>query len=199
MWKQPISHSLRQLSFTGLLLLSSLIVVSPILIVVSPVVSTSVQAAESELNLDSPLTISADEAIIDDKSGKATYLGSVELSQGPLQMKCDSLEIYMTKDGQKPQVERVVATGKPASFQQSLKITQDGIKQSLSANANTIEYDLLKKSITLEGDAKIVKNDTRFEGESIIYKINEEKIIADSKSSSTSKSRRVKIVLPTSR
>ncbi|HBF07224.1 MAG TPA: lipopolysaccharide transport periplasmic protein LptA [Gammaproteobacteria bacterium] len=146
---------------------------------------------------DRALSIAADDAEIDEPKGWAAYTGNVELKQGALEIKCDKLEIFRENDG----ISKVVASGNPAYFSQ--KIPKEELKpnqaDSLNAEAQTITYQLVTKSIELEGKAQITQGDTLFEGHTIEYQIESRKIIAKSNQAeqeSGEENQRVKIVLP---
>lgn len=152
--------------------------------------------AENE-DYDRALSIAADDAEIDEPKGWAAYTGNVELKQGSLQIKCDKLEIFREADG----ISKVIASGNPAYFSQ--KIPKEELKpnqaDSLNAEAKTITYQLMTKSIELEGKAQITQGDTVFEGHTIEYLIESRKIIAKSSQAeqeSGEENQRVKIVLP---
>ena len=139
------------------------------------------------------LSISAMDAEIDEVNGWARYSGEVELEQGSLLIQCDQLQVFRADRS----VDRIVATGSPAHYQQEVESDQEG--NNIDAHAQRITYQLESRSIELQGDAKIQQGDNVFEGHSIIYQIDNRKIIAKStisESTPVQERKRVKIVLP---
>ncbi|MCG8670693.1 MAG: lipopolysaccharide transport periplasmic protein LptA, partial [Pseudomonadales bacterium] len=111
---------------------------------------SSANALESDKH--QPIDIAADNAILDDKAGKAIYRGSVELTQGTLKIVADQLTIETGKEGK---VEKVIAKGELAHFTQ---IPNENDKP-IEAQANTVEYYVTKEKIVLIEQAKVVQNE----------------------------------------
>jgi len=153
------------------------------------------QSAFANSDLADALTIDAAQAEIDEAKGFALYSGEVVLQQGSLKIECDSLQIFQSAGG----IDKVVAKGEPALYSQSLKPQNESSKSDMiQAQAQSITYVLDKKSIELEGAAKIKLNENTFEGNSIVYQIEQRKIIANGdQNTKTGNKERVKIVLPT--
>lgn len=63
---------------------------------------------------DQPVVIDSNAATYDDNTAISTYTGDVVATQGSLEVKSDKLVVYF-KDGD---VNKLVATGKPARFKQ---------------------------------------------------------------------------------
>ncbi len=66
---------------------------------------------------DQPLQVAADSASFNEKTGIATYRGSVVIRQGTLEVRADEVVITVDKEGN---VSTTVATGKPARYQQQV-------------------------------------------------------------------------------
>lgn len=133
---------------------------------------------------DQPLQVSADSARFDEKSGVATYKGSVVIRQGTLEVRADDLVITVDKDGN---VTSTIAKGKPARYQQQT----DPKKGLVMAEAARIDYDLKNETITLTGQARLRQEGASFQGASIVYAIARQQV--EAKGDATS---RVQLVLP---
>jgi len=148
------------------------------------------------------LELAADSAEIDEAAGWAVYSGNVELTQGSLQIQCDTLRIERGEQG----IRKIVATGKPASYSQAIILPDEPEVEDarITASANQIIYLLEGQSIELNGNANIKQGQRQFNGHSIVYRIDERKIIARSANplpagtepADAKPNSRVKIVLP---
>ena len=121
-----------------------------------------------------PIDVSADSAVLDDKAGKATYRGNVILTQGTLKIQADQLTIEAGKQGK---VEKVIATGNLARFEQ----IPNPDEKPIEAQANTVEYYVVNEKIILIENARVVQNDNLFEGNVIEYDISQQKLQARGK------------------
>lgn len=131
--------------------------------------TNAVMALESDKY--QPIDVSADSAVLDDKAGKALYRGNVLLTQGTLKIIAEQLTIQAGSEGK---VEKVIATGDQAQFEQ----TPNENDKPIEAQANTIEYFVANEKIILIENARVVQNDNLFEGNIIEYDIREEKLQA---------------------
>lgn len=163
----------------------------------------SFKAFAEDHDKNQALSISAAKAEIDEPSGWAVYSGSVVLEQGSLSIECDQLQIFRSESG----IDKIIASGTPARYSQnieastqneSLKNEEQKEPQTIQATAKQITYQLESRSIELEGGAQIQQGDNIFEGYSILYQIDNRKIIARSDDQKTEgeKPQRVKIILP---
>ena len=157
----------------------------------------STHAFAEQTDADQALSISAMDAEIDEPNGWARYSGDVELQQGSLFIQCDQLQIFRSNKG----VNKIIAEGKPARYSQDLTDPNNpeaSDAESIKAHADRLIYQLESRSIELQGNAKIQQGENLFEGHSILYQIDNRKIIARSRNSTFPEERkqRVKIVLP---
>jgi lipopolysaccharide export system protein LptA len=120
---------------------------------------------------EQPIQLKADQANIDDKKGKSIYQGSVVLTQGSLVMKADKITIYHPKK----QIIKIVAVGNPTTYKQR----PEGKQQTVSAQANTIEWYEEKEEIHLIKNALLKQNNNTFKGFKIIYDTKKETIKAN--------------------
>lgn len=110
---------------------------------------------------DKPISIEADSVDIDDRNGVAIYKGRVELSQGTIKMKADSVTVT-SREGQ---TDHIRARGNPVHFEQQ----PDGEKGLIKARANTIEYDSNGEITYLIGNAVLNQGKDSFKSDRIIY------------------------------
>ena len=140
-----------------------------------------------------PITIQADFAELNESIGTAIYQGNVQLSQGSLLIHSDRIVVFSNS---KNKVEKVVATGTPASFEQQL----ESKKPKVVAKAHDIEYQPLASKLILSHNAELTQGENRFEGERIVYNIKQQILNASGDLDATNEDNkpktRVKMVLP---
>ncbi len=108
-----------------------------------------------------PIHIKSDTAEIDDAKGISIYRGHVNIDQGSINLKAEVVTIYNDDDG----ISKVIATGKPAHYQQQHK-TDEAL---MHAYGNTINYFLTDERIELRKNAKLEQEQNTFTGERIDY------------------------------
>lgn len=101
---------------------------------------------------DQPINVTADRALKNDKKGIMIYEGDVVITQGSIKMTGDKVTIYNNNGN----VDKIIANGSPAHFKQKPDLQSEDV----IANGDTVEYDLNKESLLLEGDA-LLKQDGR--------------------------------------
>jgi lipopolysaccharide export system protein LptA len=119
---------------------------------------------------DKPIQIDADAAERSEKTGVTSYIGSVELTQGSLNILADRIDIYTIN----AEVDHAIATGQRAYFTQQQSIDKEPIK----AWALTIKYSLNDEIINLLGDARIEQNGSIVSSPEIDYYANQELVKA---------------------
>ena len=133
------------------------------------------------------ITVEADRAQINDKTGITEYHGAVVIKQGTLLIEADQVTIYST-DGQ---TNKIICIGEPAHYQQQPN-PEDGL---VNAYGNTIEYYLDMETITLIKNASLEQQGSTLKGDHINYDINAE--LVEAKGSANSQ-QRVHMVIPAS-
>ncbi len=154
--------------------------------------ATSMAAYALEEDKNQMIKIQSDSAEFNESKGTAIYLGSVELTQGTLNISSKKLIIFNSQTG----VNKVMAEGGPATYSQVLD--EDG--PPITASAGKIEYFPQEEKIVLSHDAKLSQGDAVFEGEHIQYDMRNQILNAagnnpDDPSPDKSNSR-VKMVIP---
>jgi lipopolysaccharide export system protein LptA len=135
---------------------------------------------------EQPIQIDADSAERSEKTGVTSYVGSVELTQGSLNILADRIDIY-TVNGE---VDHTIATGKRAYFTQQQSIDKAPVK----AWALTIKYSINDEIINLLGDARIEQNGSIVNSPEIDYYADQELVKA--KGGKPGSKDRVHVVLP---
>lgn len=149
--------------------------------------SVSNAATATPIDKDKPVTIEANSAQLDDKSGLSIYSGNVSITQGSLHITADKVTAYHKKDG----ISKIVAEGNPARYEQTAN-SKDGI---VNASANTINYLTDENKIVLAGDATLEQQGNTVQGQHITYDMKR-KIgnAGNSTKTSTQENGRVKMV-----
>lgn len=129
--------------------------------------------AASALSSDKqqPIHIEADSVFIDDAHGTAVYRGNVRYSQGSTRLAAEEVTVY-SADRQK--VDKVVATGNPATFSQR----PDKQEEDLRGQAAHIEYFAAAERVVLEKDAHLWQGKNEFAGSRIEYDTAKETVKA---------------------
>lgn len=133
------------------------------------------------------ITVEADRAQINEKTGITDYQGSVIIKQGSLMIAADQVTIYST-DGQ---ANKIICIGKPAHYQQQPK-PGDGL---VNARGDTIEYYLDTETITLIKNASLEQQGSTLKGDHINYDLKAELVVARGSDNSQ---QRVHMVIPAS-
>ncbi len=138
--------------------------------IVSLLVSVDILALESDAQ--QPIYIDSNTATYNDKAQISIYTGDVVTVQGSLKVWSDKLVVYL-KNGE---INKLVATGKPARFEQ---IPSPGAEK-IKGEALTGEYYpgknlliLKKKAIVKQGDHTTVSELIRYDSRNSLVKAGE--------------------------
>ena len=112
---------------------------------------------------DKPIHITGASAQIDQRSQTLVYKGNVRIDQGTLRVVADTMVVEYRNE----RVVRIVASGRPARYQQELQSNQGHVH----ANARTIVYHTQEEALDLEGNAQLVQRGSELTGERIRYDI----------------------------
>ena len=127
---------------------------------------------------------------IDNKTGIATYSGSVNIQQGSLNIVADRLMVHRNVQGD---VEKMVATGSPARFQQQ----PDPEKGIITASAKSITYIPANENLLLVEDASVEQDGSVMSGSKINYDLAKE--ILKASGDTQQQNSGVEIVIPPSK
>jgi lipopolysaccharide export system protein LptA len=116
------------------------------------------------------IKIASSNQSVDGIAKKSNFWGAVVIQQGSLRVKADEVEVDASQGDGK---QIFIAKGKPAEYSQQ---QEDG--SIVTARANRIEYRLDSRSLSLDGSAEIQQNNSSVKGESIIFNMELEQILA---------------------
>ncbi|HSC66325.1 MAG TPA: lipopolysaccharide transport periplasmic protein LptA [Cellvibrio sp.] len=131
---------------------------------------------------------SADNLTVDQKNGVATYTGTVKITQGSLMISADSIVIHTNADSS---VEKMIATGNPARFQQQPEKDQGVV----TASAKQITYTPNNEHLVLIQDASVEQNGAVMSGPHIDYDLVKE-VMKAAGTKSANGAQRIEIVIP---
>ncbi|MEB3754374.1 lipopolysaccharide transport periplasmic protein LptA [Acinetobacter sp. MD2(2019)] len=144
-----------------------------------------------------PVSLVADRATYNDKTGYTTYSGNVVVEQGSMKLQADTVTAQLNSNRQ---MSVVTANGRPARFQQKT----DPNKGFAKGEAQKIVYNADTGIITLTGNAFVDQDGASVRGATLRYSMNKgdiEAVGGSSKGTATStnpsqNSGRVQIVIP---
>ena len=132
------------------------------------------------------LSLVADRATYNDKTGITTYTGNVVIEQGTMKLQADSLVANLNS---KKEIQIITAKGQPAKFQQQMD-TNKGLARG---EAQTIVYNADTGILTLTGKAYLYQDGSSIRGNSLKYSMNKGDVEAQGSSTN-----RVQIISPPS-
>jgi len=120
---------------------------------------------------DQPITIEADKASLNDKTGFSTYDGNVKLRQGTLLFTGNRMTVQITDK----QLDTIVLTGTPATYVQR----PQGKDIDQHAEAGRIEYYALDERVILLDKARIWESgDEEFRSDRIVFNLKTDTVDA---------------------
>lgn len=111
-----------------------------------------------------PITVEADRLNISGESGLSTYEGNVEMRQGTMLLRADTVVLHSKGSA----VQVAVADGKPVY----LEHTDPQTGELLKANANHMEYRIRDGQLELKQQAHLWRGKDEFSGDHIIYELS---------------------------
>lgn len=152
--------------------------------------STLALALPSDRN--QPISLVADRATFNERTGVTTYTGNVIIEQGTMKLQAASIVANLNA---KKEISSISATGSPARFQQQI----DAKKGLAKGQANKIIYNADSGIITLSGNAIFEQDGASIKGANLKYSMNKGDIEATGIPNQTGSSAgRVQIVIPPS-
>ncbi|MEB3766626.1 lipopolysaccharide transport periplasmic protein LptA [Acinetobacter sp. MD2] len=144
-----------------------------------------------------PVSLVADRATYNDKTGYTTYSGNVVVEQGSMKLQADTVTAQLNSNRQ---MSVVTANGRPARFQQKT----DPNKGFAKGEAQKIVYNADTGIITLTGNAFVNQDGASVRGATLRYSMNKGDIEAvgggstggATSTNSSQNSGRVQIVIP---
>ena len=156
------------------------------------VVLSSATALAIPADRNQAISLVADRATYNEKTGVTTYTGNVVIEQGTMKLQAASIVANLNKDRG---ISSITATGSPAKFQQQV----DANKPLSRGQAQKIVYNAETGIITLSGNAFLQQDGASIRGATLKYSMNKGDIEATGTPNKTgSSSGRVQIVIPPS-
>ena len=131
-----------------------------------------------------PISLDADRALFNEKTGLTTFVGNVIIQQGTLKVQADSIVANLNNNSQ---IKLVTAQGKPAKFQQQID-AKSGLARG---EGQKIIYNAETGIISLSGSAFLSQNGATFRGENLTYSMNKGDIEANGGNKG-----RIQIIIP---
>jgi len=122
-----------------------------------------------------PVKVSADKLEANRSQNLSVYIGNVVITQGSMQIRADRVEVHGNPEGE---ISKVIATGKPAHFQQQVEESTNPVK----ARAQRIEFMVGNDSLQLTGQAHVDRDGNTLTAERIDYDLNSEQMQAQGRS-----------------
>ncbi len=118
-----------------------------------------------------PIRIEADSVLIDEARGVSVYRGNVRYSQGSTQLSAEEVTLH---SADRKHVDKVMATGAPATFRQR----PDNQDQDVRGQARHIEYQAEGGRLLLQDEAHLWHIGNEFAGNRIEYDTRAETVKA---------------------
>ncbi len=120
---------------------------------------------------DQPITIEADEASLNDKTGFSVYTGNVKLQQGTLIFTGNRMTVQLTDK----KLDTIILTGTPATYVQR----PEGKQHDQHAEAGVIEYYAIDERVILLDNARIWETgDEEFRSDRIVFNLKSDTVDA---------------------
>lgn len=137
--------------------------------------------------------IIADYNVFDFKTRTTTFYGSVVFQQGSLIINADKLIYYGKLESDDSETtDKIVATGKPARFQQTPKVDMAPV----TAIANTLEYSIKAETLFLIDNASLNQDGSSLSGNRIEYDVQKAVVKAQGGTTTKGDNGRVRMVIP---
>ena len=133
-----------------------------------------------------PITVEADRLVINSESGLSTYEGNVEMRQGSMVLRANTLVLHSR--GSNLQV--AVADGKPVYLER----TDPQSGELLKANASHMEYRIADGVLEMKQEAHLWRGKDEFSGDHIIYELDKRIVRAFGQKGGTDEGR-VRVIL----
>ncbi len=148
---------------------------------------TSAPVLANSDDAEQPIHIEADKAEIDEAHGVMTYTGHVQLRQGGIEVRADTVVVY-AKDGE---LQSIIAQGQPVHYLQKAQKTQAsqtpqvGDIKEVRGVSQRMEYDADSKQVLLLGKAEFWQGGNRFSGNRIQYDPEAGRVLANAGSNNS--------------
>ena len=120
---------------------------------------------------DEPVSIRADRIDLNERTGRALYVGRVKLVQGAITIRADRLEAWQ-RDGR---TIRTLAVGRPASFYKAPATPSD---EATEFTAARIDYYVPDRIVHASGNAVAARGQDRFQATTLRYETGPRRLSA---------------------
>lgn len=111
-----------------------------------------------------PMTIEADKATLNEKTGNSVYEGNVHVQQGTLVLQGSKMTVQLSDNT----IEKIILTGSPATYRQR----PDGQDTDQHAEAGRIEYHATEDRIILLENARVWQSGAEeFRSDRIVFNL----------------------------
>ncbi|MGX5913151.1 lipopolysaccharide transport periplasmic protein LptA [Aliidiomarina sp. Khilg15.8] len=135
--------------------------------------------ASAERDFEQPIQVEADHEELDLRANRLMFRDNVIVRQGSLTITADRLEVEGSESGEAGESEVFVATGSPATYQQTVDV-----ELTVNAQANEIRYDAATRILTLRGNAQMSQSGNQVSASQITYYVDEQRVTAERDESS---------------
>lgn len=136
-------------------------------LVTGQVASTRATAAESDFS--QPIDVSADRSEYNQKTGKQVLSGNVEIRQGSMLIKADSIDVVLADN----KLSKIEGQGSPIAFQQ---LNEEG--ELVTGSCDSISYDAVNGILTMTGNAQLKQPKQQLKSDSIVFNSINQSVIA---------------------
>ncbi|RUO34026.1 lipopolysaccharide transport periplasmic protein LptA [Aliidiomarina soli] len=143
-------------------------------VALSSLLISAIAWADVEYDSQQPIKVEADHEELDLRANRLTFRDNVIITQGSLRITADLLEVEGDNDAELGQGEVFVATGSPATYQQTV---DEGV--TVNAHANEIRFDSRRRVLTLTGSAEMRESGNQVTAERITYYVDELRATAE--------------------
>ena len=133
----------------------------------------SAQAWALSNDTEQPIYIDSDNQELDIQKNIVTFSGNVVLRQGSIDIRAD--KVVVTRQSGKEGQETIDAYGNPATFHQ---LMDDG--KPIDGAAKKMRYETATEYLKMTDDAVLIQEGSEIKGKIITYKIDEQKLVAES-------------------
>lgn len=117
-----------------------------------------------------PINLEADSANFDQRTGVSEYRGNVLLSQGSLRLAADNAKVFIN-DGS---FRRMEADGSPTQF----SYQPEASKPPIEGSGRRVTYNVKTGIVIVSGNAYFIQGGDKFSGETIEYNLIKDTISA---------------------
>ncbi|GAB3523095.1 lipopolysaccharide transport periplasmic protein LptA [Photobacterium proteolyticum] len=122
---------------------------------------------------EQPIYINSDNQQLDIQKNIVTFTGNVVLRQGSIDIRAD--KVVVTRPAGTEGKETIDAYGNPATFHQ---VMDDG--KPIDGAARKMRYETATEFLKMTDEAILIQEGSEIQGKVISYKIDEQKLVAES-------------------